>query len=223
MDYSALYIVRHGATAANESRPKIMQGKGMDHPLSAIGRRQASAVAGLVAPLCIQYVISSPMARARETAHIIAEPNAVPVEIDPRLHEVDVGLWEGRSWEWVKQENGEAYKRFMSSPDTVGYPGGESYNDVLTRIRPAIQDHIKKNAGAILIVGHSVVNRVYLANVLGLSLRDARRIPQQNCCINVIDCFRTPEGIDMKLRTVNSVFHLEKPAFEGRISTHIRN
>lgn len=223
MDYSALYIVRHGATAANESRPKIMQGKGMDNPLSTTGRQQASALAELVAPLGIQYVISSPMVRARDTAHIIAQPNAVPVQIDPRLHEVDVGLWEGRSWEWVKRENDEAYKRFMSSPDTVGYPGGESYNDVLMRIGPAIQDHIEKNTGAILIVGHSVVNRVYLASVLGLNLKDARRIPQQNCCINVIDCFHTPEGIDMKIRTVNSVFHIEKLAFEEDINKPIRN
>lgn len=211
-----LYVVRHGATAANEQRPKIMQGKGIDQPLSQTGRSQARALAEFLRSIEIEQIISSPMRRAIETAEIVAQSKQLPVEIEPRLHEVDVGLWEGRSWDWVRRQSGAAYRRFLDSPDQAGYPGGESYSDVLARVGPAMEDRPRPDVSRVLVVGHSVVNRVFLASVLGLALKHARRIPQQNCCINVIDCASTSTGlITMNIKTLNSVFHLDRSGNYG--------
>ena len=55
-----------------------------------------------------------------------------------------------------------------------------------------------------LVVGHGLVNRVLLAHWLGLPLRLARRLPQDNAGLNLIEF----HGLDAKVRTVNAVGHL---------------
>jgi len=67
-----LYIVRHGATAANEQVPYVLQGNAMDLGLSPSGERQATSVAQYLSQFPIRHVYSSVMLRARQTAQAIA-------------------------------------------------------------------------------------------------------------------------------------------------------
>lgn len=184
---TTLYLIRHGATKQNEARPVILQGCGIDGPLSAMGRSQAAHVARILSRFPLSRVVASPMLRARQTATAIAEPHQLPVETVDALHEVDVGAWEGRSWDQIMREDADAYASFMEDPATVPYYGGETYNEVLQRTKPVLLDLLAGHRDhSIAVVAHNVVNRVLLADLLRLPLRYARDIHQSNCCVNVI-------------------------------------
>src|SRR6185436_9392478 len=101
-DVTWLYLVRHGATEANERVPYILQGSAIDLPLSAAGERQAQAVADFLPQFPIRRVYSSGMVRARQTAARIAQRLGVEPDVVLELHECDVGLWEGLDWGTIR-------------------------------------------------------------------------------------------------------------------------
>jgi broad specificity phosphatase PhoE len=89
---TTLLLVRHGETDWNaEGR---LQGH-TDRPLNDFGRRQAAALADRLAGDGIDAVYASDLARARETAEILAERLGLPVVTDPDLRERNWGNWEG--------------------------------------------------------------------------------------------------------------------------------
>lgn len=206
-DTTYLILVRHGSTAANVARPYRIQGHRTDLPLCASGEREAQAAARFLASSPLKRIVSSPLARARRTAELIAEPHGLGVEPWHALIECDVGRWEGMTWERVEREDPVAYEAFMADPSTVGYPEGESYRGVQQRVAPAFEQLLRDSAGTTLVVvGHNIVNRAYLASLLGVPIAEARRIPQNNGGINLIR--GTPD--ETKVLTVNSTVHLEE-------------
>src|SRR5688572_11288317 len=93
-----LFVVRHGETAwARERR----YAGSRDVALSEAGRRQCEAVARTLAGSLPAAVYSSPLARARASAEIIAQPHRLGVEIDPAFREMTFGDWEGLTREEV--------------------------------------------------------------------------------------------------------------------------
>jgi len=206
-DTTLLYLVRHGATPSNEQRPYVLQGHGVDQSLSETGRRQAAAVAGFLAERRIDAVFASPLARAHETAEAIAEPHGLDVVDVPEVVECDVGRWEGRDWDSIMQDDADDYQAFIDDAATVGYPGGESYRDVFDRAGPAIDRLLAEHRGrSIVLVAHNIVNRVTIANLLGVPLSRARELRQDNGSLNVI---RGRDGEKTSLLTMNATFHLE--------------
>ena len=205
-DTSFLILVRHGATTANLERPNRLQGQRIDLPLSDEGRRQAEAVARLLASHPLARVLSSPLKRAMETADAIASPHEVPVESVAALIECDVGRWEGMSWEAIEHEDPVRYRAFMSDPTHDGYAGGENFAQVHDRVAPVLGQLLEEARGTtVAVVGHNVVNRVCLADILGVPSRLSRHIVQHNGGVNVI---RWRAG-ETTLITLNSIWHLE--------------
>lgn len=204
-DTCILYLVRHGATANNMARPPRLQGRRENPGLSDEGQRQARAVAELLAERPITAVYCSPLLRARETSEIIAATHKLtPTTVDD-LIEVDVGHWEGRDWGEIERSEPDAYRRFIEDPAAHPYAGGESLSALAARVLPAVDELLQRHLGqAIAVVGHNVVNRVYLATLMQLPLSRARSIAQENCGVNVI---RRRAEID-SLITSNAVFHL---------------
>jgi len=204
-DTTYLYLVRHGATDANLMRPYVLQGRGIDLPLSKVGREQASALGRYLVGQPFSRVYASPMKRAVETGRSIASGRDRDVDTVDGLQECDVGQWEGMDWDSVMQQHPEHYRAFMDNPADVPYLGGESYRDVLRRVKVIIGNLLIRHRGeTIAIVAHNVVNRTFLADLLGLELRKAKDLKQSNCCVNVI---RYRNG-ETSLLTMNSVFHL---------------
>ena len=77
----------------------------------------------------------------------------------------------------------EAHAAFAERPDSAGYLNGESYRDVDARAFPVIEWLLERHRGErIAVVTHNVVNRVILAKLLGLELRQAQTLRQANCC-----------------------------------------
>lgn len=196
---TTLYLIRHGATEQNEARPVVLQGNGIDGPLSETGRHQANQVAGILACVPLSHVLSSPMLRAQQTAAAVADRHGMSVQTIDALHEVDVGIWEGLAWAQIMEEQPDEYARFISDPVTISYRGGESYGDVLARVKPPLLNLFTEHAGeSIAVVAHNVVNRVFLADLLGVPLKRARELRQSNCCVNVIRSkFGPPEVVTL--------------------------
>ena len=205
-DTCLMFLIRHGATASNVARPAKLQGRGVNLGLSDEGRIQAAKTANLLSTLPISAVFSSPLKRAWETAERIAEQRELAVQVVDDLCEVDVGKWEGRSWGEIAESEPEAYRLFQADPGLHGYVGGENMQQVQDRVTPALERTLRAQLGRIIaVVGHNVVNRAYLARVLGLPIARSRNLIQDNCGVNLL---RYTEGATT-LVTCNTTLHLE--------------
>ncbi|XP_051856702.1 fructose-2,6-bisphosphatase TIGAR [Antechinus flavipes] len=94
----ALTVVRHGETRYN--REKILQGQGVDEPLSETGFRQASAAGEFLKNVKFTHVFSSDLMRTKQTTAMILEKSKfckeATVKYDRRLRERKYGIAEGK-------------------------------------------------------------------------------------------------------------------------------
>jgi broad specificity phosphatase PhoE len=204
-----LYLLRHGATEANLARPARLQGRRHDPALARLGVRQAEATRDFLAMHPIDRCFCSPLARAVQTATIVAAPHGLtPITLEA-LTECDVGRWEGLDWQSIRYLDAEAFQRFRADPSEHGYHGGETFGDVHRRTAPVLDGLLRDHPGqALLVVSHHVVNRTYLASLLGLTARQARQVSLENCGISVV----VREGDDTTVTTLNASFHLRSLA-----------
>jgi broad specificity phosphatase PhoE len=177
---SKLILVRHGESAGN--RDRIFATSPHDLPLTELGYAQASEAARLIAArFHPKLVVSSEMRRASETARIIAGALALPLRLEPNLHEREIGAHRGRP-----------YDSFLSEPDYDPQrpwawkpQGGESYEEVQARVGPILD----RLAGShpdneIVVVSHGGVMTCLWAHVTG-SWEDAYVPP--NCGIVLLE------------------------------------
>ena len=202
-----LFLARHGSTAANERQPFVLQGCEIDGPLTELGRRQSQALGRALREFDVHAVYASSLRRAMETAAAIADHHRLEVHAVHELRECSVGHWEGRDWESIQREDPDGYERFFADPVNTPHPGGESYGDVLRRARSALQEIFARHAGEnVVVVGHNMLNRAFLAEFVGIDLKHARKLRQMNCCINLL---HHHAGVT-ELVTLNSVLHLDE-------------
>ena len=169
-------LTRHGHT--DRSEPEQYLGQRVTAQLSDRGRADAQRLAERLIGVQLDRVISSPLSRAADTAAILA--NRVVVETDARLAELDYGSWEGLTVEEIERRFPAEYERYEADPATHQIGGGESGEDVAQRLATFMGDLLAwSDAQAAdrtcLLVGHSSVNRVLLAMLLDVPLRDYRR------------------------------------------------
>jgi broad specificity phosphatase PhoE len=205
-DKTVLYLIRHAATEANLAQPPRLQGRRHDPPLARLGVRQAEATRDFLATRPLEHCYCSPLLRAVQTASIVAAPHGLsPQPLEP-LTECDVGRWEGLDWQSIRYFDAESYHNFMANPAEHGYPGGESFADVHRRVVPALEELLARHTGAsILVVAHHVVNRTYLAGLLGLPPDLARQVKLDNCGISVV----VRDNGQTTISTLNAAFHLQ--------------
>jgi broad specificity phosphatase PhoE len=201
-----VFLLRHGATALNRLVPYRLQGRRNDPDLDELGIAQASRAATTLGNVSLTAIYSSPLRRALHTAEIIGRPHGLDPEAIPGLIEADLGRWDGLTWEEVATRDPELHQQFLSHPGTVPYPDGESFLDVQRRVSPVIAALAARHPGeAIVVLGHNVVNRAYLAGLLGLPIDAARAIRQANAGINEISY----ENGSPTLISLNESLHLE--------------
>lgn len=106
-------------------------------------------------------IVTSPSSRARTLAEAIAKRLGLsPPRVDARLQELDFGQWEGRRWVDVERE--EAFAAWMSDWERVRVPGGESAQDLVSRVEAALVEH--EHAPTPLFVTHAGPIRVLRAS-----------------------------------------------------------
>ncbi|MFQ5565024.1 MAG: histidine phosphatase family protein, partial [Paracoccaceae bacterium] len=109
-------------------------------------------------------IIASPLARAEETARILARGG--PVTLDPRLVEMSWGDWEGLHGAYLRADPTSGYVDVEHWGWHRRPPGGESPWDVWQRVRPALAE-IAEAASPALLISHRALMRVILARAWG--------------------------------------------------------
>ena len=169
-----IHLARHGQTAYNA------EGRFQGHlpvPLDDTGRAQARELAETVAGVDVTTLVCSPLARARETADIVAERIGLTPEEDARFAETDTGDWTGRSFAEIEAEDPEGFRRFQISDPTFRYPGGESFAEQSERVQDGLRDlRARPEALPALVVCHRGVIRLALAAATGDHTAGGREI-----------------------------------------------
>lgn len=179
-----IYLVRHGQTTFNlEGRlPGQLPGIG----LTDEGRRQAHRAAVALAIAQLSAVVSSPLARARETAEIIARGWGIPVHIDERLIDTDVGPWAGQKIDDLSKQD-PAWTEFVRH-GTKPPPGVESLQAVLERA-VAVIEHIRHDAATgdhVAIVAHADVVKLIVAHYFDIDPECIRFIHVENASVTAM-------------------------------------
>jgi ribonuclease H / adenosylcobalamin/alpha-ribazole phosphatase len=131
-----LILVRHGESLGN--RERIFAASPHDLPLTELGYEQARMAARSIAQhFAPTLIVSSDYLRASETARVIAGALHVPLQVELNLHEREVGVHRGRSYDSLAEApDYDAIRPWAWRP-----PEGESYEDVQARVAP-IMDRI---------------------------------------------------------------------------------
>jgi broad specificity phosphatase PhoE len=149
---SSIVLVRHGESVGNlaDARAREQGADRLDLPardadveLSAEGRRQADALGEWMAQAehLPSVVLSSPYARAHETARRAVAHTELDVVLDERLRERDLGLFDGMTGQGIRAEFAdEAERRRHVGKFYYQPPSGESWADVVLRIRSLLAD-----------------------------------------------------------------------------------
>jgi alpha-ribazole phosphatase len=191
-----IILIRHGEV--EEPFRNRIYGR-LDPDLSAAGRAQAEGLAVALTAVPLEAIFSSPARRALETAAPLARRLEVEVTVHPGLREVDFGEWEGLTFEEVEQRDPELYRTWMAQPPETRFPGGESYAQLKARAQAALGE-IRTEAAASAVVAHGGVNRVILADALGLADKNVFRLDQPLGAVSVIDWI---EGVPI-VRALNA-------------------
>ena len=193
-----LILVRHGRTAANAQG--LLQGRG-DLPLDEVGRQQAQQVANSIG--AVDHVISSPLARARETAACFG----VPITIDDRWIELDFGIYES---EPLVSVPAQVWGLWRSDADFEA-PGAESMRALDTRVRSACVDIVDLARTAnVVVVSHVSPIKAAVAWALGGDISMSWRIYLDQAAV----CRISVGGGQSTVRSVNEVLY-QRPTIDS--------
>jgi broad specificity phosphatase PhoE len=157
-----LILIRHGESEGNRDRTFTQHA---DVSLTALGREQAQrAAACITARFQPVRLVSSPYARARDTAAIIATALRLPVDLEPALREQSFGVFAGQPYTALLSD-----AAYHDGPRWYWRPqGGESLIDVSARVVPAVERIARESAGRdCIVVSHGGVMLALCAHVTG--------------------------------------------------------
>lgn len=177
---TTLLLVRHGETDWN--RDGRWQGHSDTH-LNDAGRDQARQVATQLDGVDVLYC--SDLARARETADIVAATLGLDVRTDARLRERSFGAWEGLTAGEIEERFAEDLASWRLG-DGPGAPDAEPFEAFADRVGGFVDDVVARHPQeTVLVIAHGGTIRVIHALATGLDyVRDHRKIPGvANCSV----------------------------------------
>ncbi|MER6949031.1 MSMEG_4193 family putative phosphomutase [Nonomuraea sp. NPDC000554] len=180
---TTLLLARHGLT---DLTGPVLAGRTPGVHLSEAGRAQAAALAGRLAGVRLDAIVSSPLERCQETAQAVAEGRGAEVRTDERLVECGYGEWTGRPLKELAEE--PLWRVVQAHPSAAVFPGGESLADVQHRAVAAVRDWNRRvgEKGVYLACSHGDVIKAIVADALGLHLDHFQRITADPAALTVI-------------------------------------
>jgi broad specificity phosphatase PhoE len=133
----------------------------------------------------IDVVYSSDLARARETADIVATKLGLGVRVDPRLRERGFGSWEGLTMPEIEERFADSHRRWLAGEGS-GADDAETFEDFSDRVNDFLADVLRLHPDEeVLVISHGGSIRVIHAQAAGLDyVRDHRLIPGvANCAV----------------------------------------
>ena len=157
-------------------------------PLDDVGRAQAQACADALAGLAPYAVVSSDLARARDTAQVLAEGAGVALRLDERLRELDLGAWQGLTGQQARERFPEEHAAWRRGED-VPRGGGETYAQAGERALRCLDDVVRDlpPGESAVLVTHGGTARALLGAVLEVDPTTWWRFaPLGNTCWSVL-------------------------------------
>lgn len=187
-----LVLVRHGQALD-------VDGRCIGHTDVPLSPEGAAAIRQLVARRTgspsigggeTAFVFSSDLARARESARLVAEAIGVGVTTDARLREMNFGEWDGRRWRDIEAADGAHLHSWMERWVEASTPQGETLGDVARRAAAWLAEHIMTPAGewrTVIVVAHAGWIRAAVSQLTGPSLAKIFDIPIDHAHATIID------------------------------------
>ena len=198
-----LLLLRHGQTEL--SRQRRYSGRG-NPDLTDVGRRQAQDAARyLAAKGGISAVVSSPLARAYDTAKAAADALGLSVTVDDDLIETDFGEWEGLTFLEAAQRHPEVHGKWLRDT-SLQPPGGESFDEVSLRVQRARERLIAEHGeSTVLVVSHVTPIKTLLRLALGAGASVLYRLHLDLASLSIAE-FYPDDGASVRL--VNDTSYL---------------
>lgn len=159
-----LILIRHGSIGAEHAGRYIGV---TDIPLAPDGQAQAQRLSGRADEWAGARCISSPLARARETAEI-ALGGSVP-EIWTELREIDFGTFEQCTWGEIAERDPIVVSSWLKLPDQFAFGGGETVGAFLARIDYVLQRVAEAPEEQVVAFTHAGLIRWLICRALGLA------------------------------------------------------
>jgi 2,3-bisphosphoglycerate-dependent phosphoglycerate mutase len=230
-----LYIVRHGESAGNVARDAAVEAgesmididiRDIDVPLSELGQRQSIALGrwfgALPADRRPNIVLTSPYLRARHSAGLVVKTagmreDSYSLIVDERLREKEFGILDRLTAVGIREQYPDQAEfrrllgKFYHRP-----PGGESWCDVILRLRSATEMIAREYCGErVLIVCHAVVVLCMRYILEHLTEKELLAIDKKsdvaNCSVTLYEHDETlgPRG-NLRLKLFNFVAPVEE-------------
>lgn len=193
-----IFLLRHGETESN--RDNIVSGV-LDSKLTYLGKIQAKKLAKLLEKEDIDIIYSSPLKRALETAQEIAKKHKLKVIINNQLREINLGEFEGKSWDYVYKK----IPKWREIRHKYRPKEGETQEELNIRASSFLENIKRKHkTKTIVIVAHGSINKAILGNLLDVDIKSRSSIIQSNACVNFIEI--NNKGI--RVCKINNTDHL---------------
>lgn len=183
MNERIVYLVRH-------CKPNLPSDSSIcigvtDIPLNEEGFEQAEKLKRYFSDKNIKAIYSSPLIRAKETAEIIAN-NKIKVEIRNDFSELNMGKWDGMTFEEIKQKYPDEYIERGNDFENYIVEGGESMSMCRDRALAQLWNIINNSTDNIIIVAHAGVNRLILSELLAVSIKESFSFRQEYGSVNIL-------------------------------------
>ncbi len=155
-----VWLIRHGETENNQQ----LRFTGHDDvSLNERGRQQAEALIRHFEGKAIGPILCGPLQRTQHTALPLAQAMHCELEIDPAFDDVDVGRWQGRSVEEIRQTDPVLFQAWVDHPESFVFPEGESVQAVQQRAVQGLRRRLQARGAVkndLVVVTHQIVIKV---------------------------------------------------------------
>lgn len=151
-----LYFLRHTTVAVDND---VCYGQ-TEIPVASSFLQEAADTMKLVPDKMHAVYFSSPTRRCIQLAEFISKRPAMQ---DDRLADLNFGEWERKKWDEIEEQELESW---MSDVIYQAPPDGESYEQLILRIKDFFEEIIIKNYKTVVISTHASVIRAILSYVL---------------------------------------------------------
>jgi len=181
-----IILVRHCEAQGNTDG--VFQGH-TDCEISGNGATQLELLGLRCRNMPIDAIYSSPLKRAFVTAEAINRYHNLPIQIEPRLMEINGGEWEGKSWDELPRLYPEETERWNIRPYEFAPKDGETMHAVYSRMWEGITEIVRQNQGkTVCITSHGCAIRNFLCRALNKPIEEINDVGWcDNTAISLID------------------------------------
>jgi broad specificity phosphatase PhoE len=159
-----VFLARHAESTLNLER-RVNGDPSVAVPLTDKGRDEARLLGAQLANVELDLCVHTRFPRTKETAELAVVGRGVPVEVEPRLDDINIGDLDGSPIEQYREVKREVGRKRP-------FPGGESLDDAARRYAAAYRDLLERNVRRVLVVCHEIPVRYALNAAAGSDALD---------------------------------------------------